>query len=60
MAQISQHKRDIEHDNPPRDYVDSFLMKMNEDKDNPQSVFNGQYILIRICDFSNKRRLENE
>ena len=41
VDQIEAHKQDIDYNSPPRDYVDSYLIKMREDSGNPESPFNG-------------------
>ena len=30
--QIEKHKKDIDYDSPPRDYIDAYLIKMREEE----------------------------
>ena len=50
--QIEKHKEEINYDNPPRDYIDAFLIKMKEEEDNPDTPFTGQHtnvLSVKIC-----------
>ena len=39
--QIEKHKKDIDYDSPPRDYIDAYLIKMREEEHRPDTPFTG-------------------
>ena len=45
LNQIELHRQEINYDNPARDFIDSYLLKQRECKDEPDTVFNGEYLL---------------
>ena len=46
LNQIELHRQEINYDNPARDFIDSYLLKQRERKDEPGSVFNSEYMGI--------------
>lgn len=44
--QVRKHKEDIDYDSPPRDYTDSYLIKIKEQEAVSNSIFNGQSTLL--------------
>ena len=46
LNQIELHRQEINYDNPARDFIDSYLLKQRECKDEPGTNFNGEYMGI--------------
>jgi len=49
--QIEKHKEEINYDNPPRDFVDAFLVKMKEEEGNPDTPFTVVNFLTTVMQF---------
>ena len=43
--QIELHKQGMDYNNPPRDFIDSFLIKMREEEHRPDTPFTGEELL---------------
>ncbi|XP_072858855.2 cytochrome P450 2C11 [Pogona vitticeps] len=47
---IEEHEKTLDPSSVPRDFVDSFLLKMEQEKNNPKTEFTRENLMITIAD----------